>query len=107
MEEEEPAEESIESEGVRRSREEDEVLNTDIPERLQTRLRGRLECTKEEFDDEVEWIWSALLNDKGVRDEAQLREKVKVVLDLYRNQHYDAPFVAAYRKNLFEPTLNK
>ena len=39
------AEESLDAEGVRRSKEEEQILGTDIPERLQTRLKGRMQCS--------------------------------------------------------------
>jgi transcription elongation factor SPT6 len=36
----------------------------------------------------------------------QAVEKIKKALDLMRNQHFEVPFIAFYRKEYVEPELN-
>ena len=52
-------------------------------------------------------MWSVLINEKSSVNEAHLRTKIKDVLELYRKGHHDIPFIITYRKNQYEPLLNK
>ena len=75
-----------------------EILKADIPERLYTRLSGRMDPTDEELDAEALWIFKT--KDKwrkfGVTDE-DIISSIKSVLKYIRKDKFDVPFLATYR----------
>ncbi|XP_018906474.2 transcription elongation factor SPT6 isoform X2 [Bemisia tabaci] len=99
-----------------------EVRNTDIPERMQLREFPIVSVPEgsDELDDESEWIYkqafckptiSTQENPGGVdpRDKSrkgpQTIGKIKKALDFIRNQHFEVPFIAFYRKEYVQPEL--
>lgn len=100
-----------------------EIRNTDIPERMQLRDFPVTAVPEgsDELDEEAEWIYKqafckpTISNQDGhggadARDRArkgpQTIGKIKKALDFMRNQHFEVPFIAFYRKEYVQPELN-
>lgn len=100
-----------------------EIRNTDIPERMQIRdvPITAVPDDSTELDDESEWIYkqafckSAVSNtDAHLSSEAREKQrkgpqtigKIKKALDFMRNQQLEVPFIAFYRKEYVLPELN-
>ncbi|XP_057340460.1 transcription elongation factor SPT6-like [Microplitis mediator] len=101
-----------------------EIRCEDVPERMQLRSTPITPVPKgsSELDQEAEWIYKRAFTQKNilrqVRDSSngmatfgsvkgpKTVEKIKNALDLMRNQKFEVPFIAFYRKELVEPELN-
>ncbi|KAL3272900.1 hypothetical protein HHI36_014360 [Cryptolaemus montrouzieri] len=100
-----------------------QIRNTDIPERMQLRevpITPVAEDSKE-LDDEAEWIYRQAFckptvsnMDANLTAEARERQKkgpqtiakIRKALDFMRNQQLEVPFIAFYRKEYVQPELN-
>ncbi|KAH8266384.1 hypothetical protein KR038_000011 [Drosophila bunnanda] len=97
-----------------------EIRQTDIPERMQLRqvpVTPVLEGSHE-LDDEADWIYRFAFCKQTVseQEKADNREKlrkpptavnkIKQTLEFIRNQQLEVPFIAFYRKEYVKPELN-
>ena len=75
-----------------------EILKADVPERLYTRLSGRMDPTEDELESEAWWIYKTKNKWKnyGVTDEG-IVNSIKSVLKFIRKDKFDVPFLATYR----------
>ncbi|XP_031835725.1 transcription elongation factor SPT6 isoform X1 [Nomia melanderi] len=100
-----------------------EIRNTDIPERMQLRSVPVTPVAEgsDELDLEAEWIYKQAfcrptisIQDAHLNAEAKERArkgpqtigKIKKALDFMRNQHFEIPFISFYRKEYVLPELN-
>ncbi|KAK0178826.1 hypothetical protein PV327_007674 [Microctonus hyperodae] len=99
-----------------------EIRNTDIPERMQLRSMPITPVPEgsDELDHEAEWIYQQAFNRPTISvQEAHLNAdkersrkgpqtigKIKKALDLMRNQNFEVPFISFYRKEYITPELN-
>ncbi|XP_043269768.1 transcription elongation factor SPT6 isoform X2 [Venturia canescens] len=100
-----------------------EIRNTDIPERMQLRSVPVTSVPEgsEELDLEAEWIYkqafcrpTVSIQDAHLNDEAKERArkgpqtvgKIKKALDFMRNQYFEVPFISFYRKEYVLQELN-
>uniref|UniRef100_A0A146LTI5 Transcription elongation factor SPT6 n=1 Tax=Lygus hesperus TaxID=30085 RepID=A0A146LTI5_LYGHE len=99
------------------------VRNTDIPERMQLREVPITAVPEgsDELDEEAEWIykqafckpttskqeWGALTDNRGrPKKDPSTVGKIKKALDFMRNHQFEVPFIAFYRKEYVLPELN-
>ncbi|XP_037068025.1 LOW QUALITY PROTEIN: transcription elongation factor SPT6-like, partial [Pollicipes pollicipes] len=101
-----------------------EIRQTDIPERMQLRTvpvtPTELGSEDPELDAEAEWIFRHAFNDKPISaqskdDDDEFRDKIrqssssvskiKSALDFMRNKHLEVPFIASYKKEYIVPEL--
>jgi len=83
-----------------------EVIKVDIPERLYIRLKGRLEPTDEELEEEAKWIYKTKKRWKNYHaPEEKVVASIKGVLKHFRKDKFDIPFLATYRCYLFQQEL--
>ena len=102
--------------------EERQIVFEDVPERFQTRPLPVTSAEEEELSLEAEWIFQAfsaanvisqqdkigfeLINCENNEVLAQdAREKIQEALGFIRNQKYEVPFIAFYRKEHFDNYL--
>lgn len=100
-----------------------EIRNTDIPERMQLREVSITAVPEDsnELTEEAEWIYkqafckpTVSIQDAHLSAEAKERQrkgpqtvgKIRKALDFMRNQHLEVPFIAFYRKEYVQPELN-
>lgn len=100
-----------------------EIRNTDIPERMQLREVPITAVAEDspELSDEAEWIYKQAFckptvstQDAHLSAEARERQrkgpqtigKIRKALDFMRNQQLEVPFIAFYRKEYVQPELN-
>ncbi|XP_038075728.1 transcription elongation factor SPT6-like isoform X2 [Patiria miniata] len=100
-----------------------EIRATDIPERLQLRRVPVTKADDAELDEEADWIYrQAFLTppvsnqeyseqDSGYgsgyeRKPPRTKNRIREALHFMRNQHFEVPFIAFYRKEYVEPELN-
>ncbi|CAL8280696.1 unnamed protein product [Arctogadus glacialis] len=101
-----------------------EIRSTDMPERFQLRSIPIKPAEDEELEEEAEWIFrhgfstltismqeSTDYLDRGTttnfsRKGPSTIAKIKEALNFMRNQHFEVPFIAFYRKEYVEPELN-
>eukprot|EP01022_Parablepharisma_sp_SALTPOND_P008951 TRINITY_DN1373_c0_g1_i2.p1 TRINITY_DN1373_c0_g1~~TRINITY_DN1373_c0_g1_i2.p1 ORF type:complete len:1804 (-),score=237.19 TRINITY_DN1373_c0_g1_i2:8682-14093(-) len=76
------------------------IKETDIPERMQLYLEDRLTVTQEELQAETEWIWKQ-------RKEKDQKDLLKNVLETYKVEHFETPFIYTYRKHVYKQALDK
>ncbi|RZF40546.1 hypothetical protein LSTR_LSTR000425 [Laodelphax striatellus] len=94
-----------------------EIRNTDIPERMQLREIPVTSVPEgsDELEEEAKWIYKHAFQkstissqdgpDRPPRKGPQTVGKIKKALDFIRNQHYEVPFIAFYRKEYVQPEL--
>ena len=99
-----------------------DIRNLDVPERFQLRTVPVTSAEDEEIEEEAEWIWKQAFNTNTISiqepDEEDTRQpmggrksssaipKIKEALKFIRNQLFEVPFIAFYRKEYVEPELN-
>uniref|UniRef100_A0A4W4EHK9 Transcription elongation factor spt6 n=1 Tax=Electrophorus electricus TaxID=8005 RepID=A0A4W4EHK9_ELEEL len=101
-----------------------EIRSTDMPERFQLRSIPVKPAEDEELEEEAEWIYRNAFStptismqestdylDRGTTTNFSRRgpstiAKIKEALNFMRNQHFEVPFIAFYRKEYVEPELN-
>nr|XP_014354517.1 PREDICTED: transcription elongation factor SPT6 isoform X2 [Latimeria chalumnae] len=102
-----------------------EIRTTDMPERFQLRTIPVKPAEDEELEEEADWIYrnafatptislqeSSDYLDRGPgssnfsRKGPSTIQKIKEALNFMRNQHFEVPFIAFYRKEYVEPELN-
>lgn len=97
-----------------------EIRNTDVPERMQLREVPVTAVPEgsNELEDEAEWIFKhgfckptistqpGLLMNERARKGSQTVGKIKQALDFMRNQQLEVPFISFYRKEYVQPELN-
>ncbi|XP_046892038.1 transcription elongation factor SPT6-like [Hypomesus transpacificus] len=101
-----------------------EIRSTDMPERFQLRSTRVKPAEDVELEMEAEWIYRNAFStptismqentdylDRGPttnfsRKGPSTIQKIKEALNFMRNQHFEVPFIAFYRKEYVEPELN-
>ena len=100
-----------------------DIRNTDIPERFQLRSVPVTSCEERELEEEADWIYTNAFDTKTItiqdveHGEATHRPiygdkkreaipKIQEALRFMRNEHFEVPFIAYYRKEYIEPDLN-
>ncbi|KAK7925731.1 hypothetical protein WMY93_008041 [Mugilogobius chulae] len=101
-----------------------EIRTTDMPERFQLRAIPVKPAEDDELEEEAEWIFrhgfstltismqeSTDYLDRGTttnfsRKGPSTIAKIKEALNFMRNQQFEVPFIAFYRKEYVEPELN-
>ncbi|KAG7484785.1 hypothetical protein MATL_G00054020 [Megalops atlanticus] len=101
-----------------------EIRSTDMPERFQLRSIPVKPAEDEELEEEAEWIYRNAFStptismqestdylDRGTTSSFSRKgpstiQKIKEALNFMRNQHFEVPFIAFYRKEYVEPELN-
>uniref|UniRef100_A0A8C6KXY1 SPT6 homolog, histone chaperone and transcription elongation factor n=1 Tax=Nothobranchius furzeri TaxID=105023 RepID=A0A8C6KXY1_NOTFU len=101
-----------------------EIRSTDMPERFQLRSIPVKSAEDDELEEEAEWIFrhgfstltismqeSTDYLDRGTttnfsRKGPSTIAKIKEALNFMRNQQFEVPFIAFYRKEYVEPELN-
>jgi len=83
-----------------------EVARVDIPERLYIRLKGRLEPSEHELEEEAKWIYTTKKHwKKHQAGEERIIESITSVLKHFRKNYFDIPFISTYRCYLFQQEL--
>ncbi|XP_039292182.1 transcription elongation factor SPT6 isoform X2 [Nilaparvata lugens] len=99
-----------------------EIRNTDIPERMQLREIPVTSVPEgsDELEEEAKWIYKHAFQKSTITQQVRSYEdgperpprkgpqtvgKIKKALDFIRNQHYEVPFIAFYRKEYVQPEL--
>uniref|UniRef100_A0A674IU39 SPT6 homolog, histone chaperone and transcription elongation factor n=1 Tax=Terrapene triunguis TaxID=2587831 RepID=A0A674IU39_9SAUR len=102
-----------------------EIRVTDMPERFQLRSIPVKSAEDDELEEEADWIYrnafatptislqeSSDYLDRGQTSSSFSRkgpstiQKIKEALNFMRNQHFEVPFIAFYRKEYVEPELH-
>lgn len=102
-----------------------EIRTTDLPERFQLRTIPVKSAEEDELEEEAEWIyrnafatptisqqesWDYLERGQVTasfsRKGPSTIQKIREALNFMRNQHFEVPFIAFYRKEYVEPELN-
>ncbi|XP_061104360.1 transcription elongation factor SPT6 [Conger conger] len=101
-----------------------EIRSTDMPERFQLRSIPVKPAEDEELEEEADWIYRNAFStptismqestdylDRGQTSSFSRKgpstiQKIKEALNFMRNQHFEVPFIAFYRKEYVEPELN-
>ncbi|XP_069040225.1 transcription elongation factor SPT6 [Lepisosteus oculatus] len=101
-----------------------EIRSTDMPERFQLRMIPVKPAEDDELEEESEWIYRNAFStptismqessdylDRGSTSSFSRKgpstiQKIKEALNFMRNQHFEVPFIAFYRKEYVEPELN-
>jgi len=77
-----------------------QIKITDVPERMQLSSVSFIKPSIEELQEESEWIWKQ----RKKRDHIQI---LKDILQSYRNELLEIPFIYTYRKQKYKDTLTK
>uniref|UniRef100_A0A674GYP5 Transcription elongation factor SPT6 n=1 Tax=Taeniopygia guttata TaxID=59729 RepID=A0A674GYP5_TAEGU len=101
-----------------------EIRMTDMPERFQLRTIPVKSAEDDELEEEADWIYRnafatptiSLQESSDYLDRGQASsfsrkgpstiQKIKEALNFMRNQHFEVPFIAFYRKEYVEPELH-
>uniref|UniRef100_A0A803TLP2 SPT6 homolog, histone chaperone and transcription elongation factor n=1 Tax=Anolis carolinensis TaxID=28377 RepID=A0A803TLP2_ANOCA len=102
-----------------------EIRVTDMPERFQLRMIPVKNAEDDELEEEADWIYRNAFAmptislqegleylDRGQATSSFSRkgpstiQKIKEALNFMRNQHFEVPFIAFYRKEYVEPELH-
>ena len=100
----------------------EEIKIVDIPERYQTRKIPFEGADEFELEEEAKWIFSNYFTLSTISNQEYVKEnlininmfgvkarsfvsKIKSILDLIRNRHYDLMFIANYRRELIAPDI--
>ncbi|NXX65199.1 SPT6H factor, partial [Spizella passerina] len=101
-----------------------EIRMTDMPERFQLRSIPVKSAEDDELEEEADWIYRnafatptiSLQETSDYLDRGQASsfgrkgpstiQKIKEALNFMRNQHFEVPFIAFYRKEYVEPELH-
>lgn len=108
-----------------------EIRNSDVPERFQLRSvpvnplyepRDETEVEEPEVDLETEWIYNACYKENtisiqnesdnsrrpigGAKEKTTVEYKIRNALKFMRNELFEVPFIAYYRKEYIQPELN-
>ncbi|KAM4627878.1 transcription elongation factor SPT6-like [Polymixia lowei] len=101
-----------------------EIRSTDMPERFQLRSIPVKPAEDDELEEEAEWIYRNAFSTPTIsmqentdylergpatnfsRKGPSMIQKIKEALNFMRNQHFEVPFIAFYRKEYVEPELN-
>ncbi|NWU29488.1 SPT6H factor, partial [Dyaphorophyia castanea] len=101
-----------------------EIRMTDMPERFQLRSIPVKSAEDDELEEEADWIYRnafatptiSLQESSDYLDRGQASsfsrkgpstiQKIKEALNFMRNQHFEVPFIAFYRKEYVEPELH-
>ncbi|CAF1187488.1 unnamed protein product [Rotaria sordida] len=90
------------------------IRRIDKPERFQLRHIPVTEAKEEELEEEAEWIYNgAFLKptislqpvEEDTAKNLQVKKKIKNALNYIRNDSFEVPFIAFYRKEHIEPDL--
>ncbi len=67
------------------------IADTDIPERLQTRIKSRMQPDEEELTKEADWVFERFkqLRTEDLFGEVQMKKKIFMVLKLFRKDCFD------------------
>ncbi|XP_071770742.1 transcription elongation factor SPT6-like [Centroberyx gerrardi] len=101
-----------------------EIRSTDMPERFQLRSLPVKPAEDDELEEEAEWIYRNAFSTPTIsmqentdylergptsnfsKKGPSMIQKIKEALNFMRNQHFEVPFIAFYRKEYVEPELN-
>ena len=87
---------------------EDELVrSTDLPERLQKRLKGRFDPSPEELDSESKWLLLRVAANKSLFDLQEVQSKIRYFLQLYRVDKYETAYIQTYKFHLLNPELTE
>lgn len=89
-----------------------EIVEKDIPERLQIKLANRLNPADTEIETESEWIFNIIIDSLEQSKEQsfaskiqEVKKKICKVLKFFRCESLDIPFITKYRQNELIPEL--
>ena len=86
------------------SEEDQTIINGDYPERLLTRYKkDDLPTLSQEIKAEVEWICEL----KNYNDSPNKKKKITTLLELYKKEFLDIPYIITYKIYLFEDLQKK
>ena len=84
------------------SKEDKKIIDEDYPERLLLRFKlDELPTLSQEIKPEVEWI----CEQKNYNDSPNKKKKITTLLELYKKQFLDIPYIITYKYYLFEHEL--
>ncbi|KAM4046625.1 transcription elongation factor SPT6 [Anomaloglossus baeobatrachus] len=102
-----------------------EIRTTDLPERFQLRTIPVKSAEDEELEEEADWIYRNAFSTPTISQQESCDylergqigsnfsrkgpstiQKIREALNFMRNQHFEVPFIAFYRKEYVEPELN-
>lgn len=99
-----------------------EIRNTDLPERFQLRAVPVTNCSAEEIKEEANWIYRELYstpkltcqssNDSSLKEplagykQSSVVGNIQQVLNYIRNEFCEVPYIAHYRKEYYQPGLS-
>ncbi|XP_073421622.1 transcription elongation factor SPT6 [Dendrobates tinctorius] len=102
-----------------------EIRTTDLPERFQLRTIPVKAAEDEELEEEADWIYRNAFSTPTISQQESCDylergqvgsnfgrkgpstiQKIREALNFMRNQHFEVPFIAFYRKEYVEPELN-
>jgi transcription elongation factor SPT6 len=91
------------------TKEDEKIRETDIPERLQTRVQFRESLPESSISEEVDWIISQAYSNRMLElsesQRTKFQESISNVLGFIRNEHLEVPFVYSYKKEYYSPHL--
>ena len=88
------------------SEEDKKIVEADYPERLLLRYDEKdLQFLYQEIKDETEWICMKI--DKGNGDSPSMKKKIFLLLEFYKKEFRDVPYIVTYKNSVYEPDFNK